>query len=92
MRARVSCQGAGADTISQIVYKWPKKYTQLVRYLCCPIRTLHGQQVLLYRAGEICRFQDTTGRSGAAQFLDPALKEYGWIQGRIPPDAWMLRG
>jgi hypothetical protein len=29
---------------------------------------------------------------GAAQFLDPALKEYGWIQGRIPPDAWMLRG
>jgi hypothetical protein len=29
---------------------------------------------------KVCRFQDTTGRSGAAQFLDPALKEYGWIQ------------
>lgn len=44
------------------------------------------------RPRSYCRFQDTTGRSGAAQFLDPALKEYGWIQGRIPPDAWMLRG
>jgi hypothetical protein len=47
------------------------------------------KSVVFYK---MCRFQDTTGRSGAAQFLDPALKEYGWIQGRIPPDAWMLRG
>lgn len=53
MRASVSCQGAGADTISQIVYKWPKKYTQLARYLCCPIRALHGRLHILYEAGEI---------------------------------------
>lgn len=55
MRARVSCQGAGADTISQIVYKWPKKYTQLVRYLCCPIRALHGRDAILYKGAEIRR-------------------------------------
>lgn len=54
MRASVSCQGAGADTISQIVYKWLKKYTQLVRWICCPIRALHGRQHIRYKAAEIC--------------------------------------
>lgn len=54
MRASVSCQGAGADAIGQIVYEWLKKYTQLVRCLCCPIRALHGRHTILYKAGEIC--------------------------------------
>ena len=53
MRASVSCQGAGADAIGQIVYKWPKKYTQLVRCLCCPISALHGRHANLYKEGEI---------------------------------------
>ena len=55
MRASVSCQGAGADTISQIVYKWRKKYTPLVRYVCCPIRALHGRHAILYKAADIRR-------------------------------------
>jgi hypothetical protein len=53
MRASVSCQGAGADTISQIVDKWRKKYTQLVQCICCPIRALHGRHPNLYKADEI---------------------------------------
>ena len=55
MRATVSCQGAGADAIGQIVYQWPKKYTQLVRCLCCPIRALHGRHAILYKAADIRR-------------------------------------
>ena len=53
MRASVSCQGAGADTITTIVYKWPEKYTRLVWLICCPISALHGRYVYLYKAGEI---------------------------------------
>jgi hypothetical protein len=61
MRASVSYQGAGADAIGQIVYKWPKKYTQLVRCLGCPIRALHGRYLYLYKAGEIrCDFAPAT--------------------------------
>ena len=53
MRASVSCQGAGADTITTIVYKWPEKYTRLVWLICCPIRALHGRHANLYKAGEM---------------------------------------
>ena len=53
MRASVSCQGAAADTIGQIVYKWHKKYTQLVQWVCCPISALHGRHANLYKEGEI---------------------------------------
>jgi hypothetical protein len=55
MRASVSCQGAGADTIGQIVYKCHKKYTQLVQWVCCPIRALHGRDAIPYKVAEIRR-------------------------------------
>lgn len=55
MRASVSCQGAGADAIGQIVYKWHKKYTQLVRCFYCPISALHGRHAILYEGAEIRR-------------------------------------
>jgi hypothetical protein len=67
MRASVSCQGAGADAIGQIVYKWPKKYTQLVRCLCCPISALHGRHANLYKAGEFrCILAASQGNWGRA--------------------------
>lgn len=75
MRASVSCQGAGADAIGQIVYKWPKKYTQLVRCLCCPIRALHGRRAILYEAGEIHCDVAPARRQGEGTAADLKLQE-----------------
>lgn len=68
MRASVSCQGAGADAIGQIVYKLVKKYTQLVRRVYCPIRALHGRHAILYKAAEIRRDVARARSRGKAQW------------------------
>jgi hypothetical protein len=75
MRASVSCQGAGADTISTIVYKWLKTYTQLVRLFCCPISALHGRRSILYKAGEIHCGVAPARRQGECTAADLKLQE-----------------
>ena len=88
MRASVSCQGAGADTIGQIVYKWRKKYTQLVRWICCPISALHGRRTIQYKAGEIhcdCRFPRLAGLDGS---LRRRLSRFSQIAGFLVAKHW----